>query len=73
MLLSTSYENRIFRFDAVIVTTIPIRYDEFRHPQRGFLCGGSEIKNSKKSLTAICRRGLEAGTFVYNTIFIVLE
>jgi len=38
----------VFRYDAEIVTTLFVGYDECRRTRRGFLCGGSVTKMQKK-------------------------
>ena len=51
----------VFRYDAEIVTTLFVGYDECRRTRRGFLCGGSVTKMQKNFLPAVPRRGPEAG------------
>ena len=59
----------LFRYDAEIVTTLSIMYDDCRRPRLGFLCGGSVTKNSKKTTCPPCLgEALRRRSFAERTI-----
>ncbi len=51
----------LFRYDAEIIITLSIWYDECRHPRRGAPVADRRLKIQKNSLPAVPRRGPEAG------------
>jgi hypothetical protein len=54
--MSTGFPMKIelFRYDARIVTTLSLRYDECRRTRRGFLCDESVTNNFKKTPQPPC-------------------
>jgi hypothetical protein len=67
-----SYENRLFSYNAGIVTPLSISYDECRRPRRGFLCGGSLPNQKKLPARRASKEVLRRRSFVLRMIFMVL-
>jgi hypothetical protein len=59
----------VFRYDAEIVTTLFMSYDEHRRPRRAPPRGGS--MTLKNSLPAVPRTGLGRESFIERKIFMV--
>jgi len=59
--MSFSMKIVVFSYDAGIVTTLSIWYDDCRCPKKGRPYGGSVTKSKKNSQPAMHRRGPEAG------------